>query len=141
MTGRDGDSGELVARLQAENAALRAQLSEARPHEAAESYLRAVGRVMARITANVDRQGVLEAVADGLVADLGIDLACIWLYDPADDALHLRARAGATGLVPDFDYRWTLQDSHVPIIRAIQNGRPGAPYDFAPKATMPSPRS
>ena len=77
MTERDEGLEELVTRLRAENTALRAQLSTARPHPAAESYLRAVGRVMTRITANVDRQGVLEAVADGLVAELGIDLTRI----------------------------------------------------------------
>jgi hypothetical protein len=95
-----------------------------RDHPTAKSYLRAVGRVMVRITSNVDRQSVAQTAAEGLVADLGIDLVRIWLYDPADDSLHLRARAGLTELVPDFGHRWTLQDTHVPIVRAIQGRQP-----------------
>ena len=92
--------------------------------DAAASFLGAVGRVMARITTGADRQGVLDALAAGPVADLGVDLVRIWLYDPADDALHLRARASCTGLVPDSVARLTLRDLQAPIVRAIQRRGP-----------------
>ena len=92
--------------------------------DAAPPYLGALGRVMARITAAAGRQGVLDALAEGLVAELGVDLVRIWLYDPSDDALHLRARASATGLVPDSVSRLTRQDRQAPIVRTIESRAP-----------------
>src|SRR6476661_6295288 len=60
------------------------------------AWPRALSRVMTRITANADRQDVFTALATGLVDEFGVDLAQIWLYEPADDALYVRAVAGYT---------------------------------------------
>lgn len=49
---------------------------------------------MARVTERADRERVAGALADGLVEEFGVALARIWLYDPARDAIHLRATAG-----------------------------------------------
>jgi len=64
------------------------------PPAVSERWLPALARVMARMTASVDRDGVLHALAEGLAAEFGAALARIWLYDPTDDALHDRATAG-----------------------------------------------
>ena len=91
--------------------------------EASWPYAGALGRVMARITA-ADRQRIMDALAEGLIAELAIDLVRIWLYDPADDMLHLRARASRTGLEPDAVDRLHRRDLQAPIVRAIESRRP-----------------
>ncbi len=82
------------------------------------AWPRALSRVMTRITANADRQDVLTALANGLVDEFGVDLAQIWLYDPADDALHVRAVAGYTGGEATPAERLPLRDG-TPDARAV----------------------
>lgn len=59
-----------------------------------ETLFAALGRVMARATTALDRAGVAQALAVGLVEEFGAARTRLWLYDPAGHAFHLRASAG-----------------------------------------------
>lgn len=62
-----------------------------------ESLLTALTRAMARVTANADREGMLQALAQTVVEEFGVSLADIWLYDPLAAALLPAAGAGLAG--------------------------------------------
>jgi transcriptional regulator with GAF, ATPase, and Fis domain len=51
-------------------------------------------RVALRMTSTLELDEVLTAVTRGLVEDIDVALARVWLIDPADGALHLRASSG-----------------------------------------------
>lgn len=93
----------------------------------------ALARVMAGVTANADRQDVLTALATGLVAELGIDLAQIWLYDPAGDALQVRAVAGQTFGAPIPSERLTLAEGKTPDARVVLENAPVVLDPIAPE--------
>lgn len=57
-------------------------------------YLHAATRAAATLTAQLDVESILRTVVETLVHDLDAALARIWLYDPATNALRLRASAG-----------------------------------------------
>jgi PAS domain S-box-containing protein len=57
-------------------------------------YLRATTRAAAKLSTRLDLEKVLETVVETLVADFDSALARIWLFDPASNALDLRASAG-----------------------------------------------
>jgi len=92
------------------------------PPQDAATWMGALARVMARVTANADRDGVIGALAVGLADEFNVDVARLWLYDPTCDVLRLRARAGPTlyELGP-FD-QIALDDLRMPIVRAIRSG-------------------
>jgi signal transduction histidine kinase len=79
---------------------------------------------MAGVTSNADRQDVLTALATGLVAELGIDLAQIWLYDAAGDALQVRAVAGQTSGAPIPSDRLSLAERMTPDARVVLENAP-----------------
>ena len=89
--------------------------------DTSETWLAALARVMASVTANADREGVLDALARGLVEEFGAALARIWLYDPADDAMHARATAGNVRDLSGSTSRIPFRDARWPIARAIAN--------------------
>jgi diguanylate cyclase (GGDEF)-like protein/PAS domain S-box-containing protein len=68
-------------------------LPESLPH-----YLRALNEAASNLSSLLDQQHVLQTVVDALVENLEAAAAQIWLYDPADFSLHLRAAAS------DFDH-------------------------------------
>ena len=91
--------------------------------ETPEAWLTVLTRVMARITANADREGVLGALVDGLVEEFGVALARIWLYDPADDAMHARATAGDVTDLAGSSSFIPLKDAVWPVARAMAEHR------------------
>jgi len=95
------------------------------PQEGAGDWLGALARVMARVTANADREGVLHALTAGLVEEFGVALARIWLYDPADDTLHLRASSGLgeDSALPGERIAMSTGTPHAPIARAVREQR------------------
>src|SRR5580704_16239714 len=57
----------------------------------------ALDRVALRMTSTLDLEAVLEAVTQGLVEELDVTLARVWLAETTDDGertLHLRASSG-----------------------------------------------
>lgn len=93
------------------------------PQHNAGDWLGALARVMARVTANADREGALHALTAGLVEEFGVALARIWLYDPADDTLHLRASSGLGGELPGEHIAVSTGIPHAPIARAVREQR------------------
>lgn len=95
------------------------------PQQDAGDWLGALARVMARVTANADREGALHALTAGLVEEFGVALARIWLYDPADDSLHLRASSGLGGddELPGARIAVSTGEPHAPIARAVRERR------------------
>jgi signal transduction histidine kinase len=89
--------------------------------DAPESWLTALARVMARVTANADREGVLNALTAGVVEEFGVALSRLWLYDPTDDGLHLRASAGMAGEPQGSVARIALADERAPVARAVRH--------------------
>jgi PAS domain S-box-containing protein len=57
-------------------------------------YLRAATRVAAQLDSLLDLGAVLHSVVETLAGDFDAALARIWLYEPAEDRLYLRASAG-----------------------------------------------
>lgn len=55
------------------------------------------------MTSVLDLDAVLASITGGLVADFGVALARVWLADPGDDTLHLRASSGLSTRL-DGDY-------------------------------------
>ncbi|HEX3769794.1 MAG TPA: sigma 54-interacting transcriptional regulator [Polyangiaceae bacterium] len=64
----------------------------------------AFDRVALRMTSTLDLDEVLAAVTIGLVEEIDVALARIWLLDEVDDALHLRASSGLSTRL-DGNYR------------------------------------
>ena len=89
------------------------------PHDAPTGWMSALARVMARVTANADREGVLTTITSGLVEEFGVALARLWLYYPADDTLHLRASAG----IPDEHLggleHLPLTETRAPVVQVV----------------------
>jgi diguanylate cyclase (GGDEF)-like protein/PAS domain S-box-containing protein len=130
-----------------------ASLREARRHVDLDShmaltkYLRAANEAASKITSLLDLQNVLQIVVDSLANDLAAALAHIWLYDPAEFTLHLRASAGdAQSLL------WTEQlhaayfpsfidevaDSRVPLIRSDLLGETSFDQDWVRREQIAS---
>jgi signal transduction histidine kinase len=91
------------------------------PAEAADDgrWVAALARCMARVTANADREGVLAALAGGLVEEFDAALARIFLYDPADDALQLRCSAGLPEAEHRLPPRLPLSGTSLLVVQAI----------------------
>jgi transcriptional regulator with GAF, ATPase, and Fis domain len=51
-------------------------------------------RVALEMTSTLELDAVLTSVTRGLVDDLGVAMARVWLVEPADGAMHLRASSG-----------------------------------------------
>src|SRR3712207_2940659 len=62
--------------------------SIAPPGQTPDTWLDAVGRVMARIGESAGGAGMLDVLARGVVEEFGVAMVAVWVYDPADDALH-----------------------------------------------------
>ena len=60
----------------------------------ASRWLDALSTVMARVTERADREGVITALAEGIVDDFGALASRIWLFDPINNAFHVSASAG-----------------------------------------------
>jgi signal transduction histidine kinase len=82
--------------------------------ESATEWLATVERVMARMAATPPQGTKVGALAEGVVAGFDAAWVRIWLYDPLDNALHLRASAG----LPDPPYGARSR---------IPSGEPGSP--------------
>jgi formate hydrogenlyase transcriptional activator len=54
----------------------------------------ALDRITLEMTGTLDLDAVLESVTRGLVEDFGVALARVWLTEPGDAMLHLRASSG-----------------------------------------------
>ena len=54
--------------------------------ESPDRWLHALTRVLARVTAGSDRQDVPAALISGIVEELGVSLAAIWLYPEVVEA-------------------------------------------------------
>jgi transcriptional regulator with GAF, ATPase, and Fis domain len=54
----------------------------------------ALDRIALEMTGTLDLDAVLESVTRGLVDDFGVALARVWLAEPGDAMLHLRASSG-----------------------------------------------
>jgi signal transduction histidine kinase len=94
------------------------------PQDNPGEWMTTLGRVMARVTAGADRENVLDVLCRAMVEEFGIVLARIWLFDPADDMLHLRASAGhVDGLSGAFDHV-SAHDSGVLLARAVEQRAP-----------------
>ena len=102
MTGRAGDSGELVARLQAENAALQAQLAQAYQHQAtaATEYARvldethALQAIAAELASTRDMRALLDGIVERTMTVVGADAVTVWLLDEETGNLHVAASRG-----------------------------------------------
>ncbi|MGH2599279.1 MAG: GAF domain-containing protein [Dehalococcoidia bacterium] len=77
---------------------------------------------MARINAAANGPGVYEALAQGLVEELGIAMAAVWVFDPAADALNLRATAGIHGYHERAPSRLSPRDLSATIVRVAMTG-------------------
>src|SRR5918998_286648 len=87
----------------------------------ATAWLERVEHVMAGMaTASPGRE--LQALADGVVATFGAAWVRIWLLDPHDDALHLRASAGLSDLPSGIRTSIPRQDPDSPVIAALLRG-------------------
>ena len=51
-------------------------------------------RITLEMTSTLDLGAVLESIARGLVEDFGVALSRVWLAEPGDGVLHLRASSG-----------------------------------------------
>jgi len=98
-------------------------LPQSPPQDAA-AWLAALHRVMARVSAHADSAGGPAALAASLLEEFGVDVARIWIYDPADDALQLCARASQLFADTNFPDRVPLDMAESPIVRAIHAGEP-----------------
>src|SRR6266542_4167351 len=65
------------------------------PQQTPETWMAALSRVMARVTAAAEEDAATDALLAGLVDEFGAAFGRIWLIDPTDNALHLHASAGA----------------------------------------------
>lgn len=85
-----------------------------------QTWMSALTRVMARVTAAAGRERVMDALVAGLVDEFGIVLARVWLYDPADDSLQLRASAGPAAEYRGAVTRVPMRDVYAPVARAVE---------------------
>jgi signal transduction histidine kinase len=81
-------------------------------------WLEVVERVMAGMAA-APRGHDVQALAEGVAEGFGAAWVRIWLYDTADDALHLRASAGFTDAPEGARTRVPALDPRSPVIAAI----------------------
>jgi transcriptional regulator with GAF, ATPase, and Fis domain len=86
-------------------------------------------RVALRMTSTLELDEVLLAVTRGLVEDIDVALARVWLVDAADGALHLRASSGLSTRV-DGQYGCVAIGAHK-IGEIAETGRPVATNDVA----------
>lgn len=63
-------------------------------HDTPEAYLRALGRVTARLVAGADRGDLSQIIADSVAETFAATLVQVWLYDRTDGSLSLSAAAG-----------------------------------------------
>jgi signal transduction histidine kinase len=96
--------------------------SPAPPHDTPETWMAALSRVMERITADADSKGLPAALAAGLAQEFGVAVAAIWLYDPADDALHLRASHGLGGSASYLIRQIPARAANTPIVQRLMRG-------------------
>jgi signal transduction histidine kinase len=82
----------------------------------------ALARVVARITADADHAGVPAALAAGMAEEFGIALAAIFLYDPADDTLHLRASHGLRGAATHLISQIPARSANTAIVQRLTRG-------------------
>jgi signal transduction histidine kinase len=94
---------------------------DAPPQDDATAWMTKLARVMDRVTVDADRQGVLAALAGGLVDEFDAALARIWLYDPRDNAMHVRITAGDVRDLSGSSERIPLTGDLWPIARALLN--------------------
>src|SRR5206468_6093222 len=64
-------------------------------------YLRAATDMAAHLTSHLDLNAVTQTVVDMLVRDFDAALARVWIHDPAEGVLHLRASAGLSTRVAE----------------------------------------
>jgi PAS domain S-box-containing protein len=64
-------------------------------------YLRAATEIAAHLTSHLDLHVVTQSVVDKLVRDFDAALARVWIHDPAEGVLHLRASAGLSTRVAE----------------------------------------
>ncbi|HZU76026.1 MAG TPA: GAF domain-containing protein, partial [Dehalococcoidia bacterium] len=84
-----------------------------------DTRLAALARLTARIAACQDQEGVLDAIAAGVVEELSVALVRIWLHDPSDDVLRLRAEVGATGDRSGVLRTLSMRDTAAPVVQAV----------------------
>jgi GAF domain-containing protein len=97
----------------------------------ASEWLERVERVMAGM-ATVSPGGELDALADGVVRAFDAAWVRIWLFDPHDDALHLRAGAGLSELPSGIRTRIPRRDPGSPVIAALLRGEAVVLDEIAP---------
>src|SRR5215212_6618592 len=68
--------------------------------EASTRWMEVLDRVLARMATDQDESHGVRALAQAVVDELGAAWVRIWLYEPADNALQVRASAGLTD-IPD----------------------------------------
>lgn len=83
--------------------------------DSADQWMARLAAVIGRVARDADRRGVLEALGGGLAEGFAAALARIWLYDPADDALHaqitvgdVRDYSGSSDMIPLAEARWPI---------------------------------
>ena len=113
--------------------------SLAPPGQTPDTWLDAVGRVMARIGESAGGDGMLDALARGVVDEFGVAMAAVWVYDPADDALHLRATAGIPGYRERAPATLPPRDLTLPLCRVMQTARPEIIDPVTPAAGFKDP--
>jgi signal transduction histidine kinase len=84
-------------------------------------WLAALTRVMTRVTAHAGGPGVLDALANGVVAEFEAALVRMWLYDPADHAMHARVTAGDVRDLSGSTDRIPVDEARWPVARALIN--------------------
>jgi signal transduction histidine kinase len=97
----------------------------------ATAWLEHVESVMAAM-ATASRGRELDALADGVVATFDAAWVRIWLFEPHDDALHLRASAGLSDLPAGVRTRIPRQDPDSPVIAALLRGETVILDDIGP---------
>ena len=65
-----------------------------RPVRPDSTYESSLDRIALDMTSQLELGSLLASIADGLVRDFGVALARVWLLEPGDDTLRLRASAG-----------------------------------------------
>jgi PAS domain S-box-containing protein len=112
-------------------------------------YLRAANLAAAKLSSHLDLEHVLGTIVDTLVDDFDAALARIWLYDPAANALHLRASAGLSRDISrssraridlaTYPYKvGVVARTHMPFIRNSLVGDPQFDQDWVERENLAS---
>jgi GAF domain-containing protein len=102
-------------------------------------WLDALGAAMRRVSAVAAPEDVFDALASAIVDDLGVPMVAVWVHDPAQNAVLLKATAGIPGYRERAPGRLPPDDLSLGIVRVAMQREPEILPEIGPESGFKDP--